>query len=165
MSAAIQVKGPALLAFNGNFVGTAEIRPHILFRRQYMPVFNDIGGLIPLDWQYMGQDALLQIDLNRFDPDQIDAMRALATPLGVDNFDSIGTLMIQEEVAAEVGLKFLRDGTGLTFQAAWLLGPDRDELGTRHEIQRLIFYCGRTLNIDSQSMTLFTLEVPNVSIS
>jgi hypothetical protein len=156
MAAQIVVTGPTTFTFNGAFVGTCQIRPRVLFRREWEPVFNDIGGKVPLDWQYMGQDALVIGDFTRHDPAVIAAIRALPGELGVDTVDSLGTPMVQEGKAGNLTLNFLRSGGGISFPAAWLQGPDMEEEGTRHQIQRLIFYCARTFDPGTFAQVLFT---------
>lgn len=175
MSTRIEVSGPAgfyvTTASGYNFLGTAETRPRILYRRIFEPVYNDVGGSIPFDMQYMGQDALVIADINKIDQAVLQELQTLPDmggTFGVEAFGSMGSLMIQEGLAADLTLVFpygqggeaAKPGTGLppgmTFPQAWLLGPDDQQIGTVHEKVRVIFQCLRTYDEGSGSFTLFT---------
>ena len=175
MATRIEVTGPC--AFNvtiggsSSYLGTAETRPRILYRRQWEPVYNDIGGSVPFDMQYMGQDALVMADINKIDQKVLQQLQTLPDmsggEFGVEAFGSMGSLMVQEELAAQLSLTFpygqggeaAKPGTqlpsGMTFRAAWLLGPDDQQIGTVHEKVRVIFQCLRTYDEGSGAFTLF----------
>lgn len=175
MAARIQVTGPCgayviTPDFSFALLGTAQVRPRIQWRREWEPVFNDLGGKVPFDMQYMGSDALVSFDLTRHDPDVLESLRALPTmeksKLGTEEFGAIGSLMIQEELAAGLALAFPYStitNTGLKngvhFPNAWLLGPDDEENGTQHQIQRIVFYCLRSFDETTGTFTLYDTDV------
>lgn len=49
------------------FLGTAEVTPSAEIRRQLAPAYNDLSGAVPFDLNFLGEDAVLAIDLTRWD--------------------------------------------------------------------------------------------------
>jgi hypothetical protein len=176
MSQHVVVTGPCsawVSTANEQFalLGTCQIRPRILWRRQFEPVFADIGGNVPFDMMYAGMEAVVFLDLTRYDPEILDACRALPSlskeKLGKEVLGDIGTMMMLEDKAGNLTLSFpysiitsngeLRHG--LHFPAAFILSPDMEEDGTRHSIQRVAFYCMRSFDPESMEFTLFDTDV------
>lgn len=48
------------------YLGTAEVSPQAEIRRQYQPAYNDLSGAVPFDLNFLGEDAVLAIDLSRW---------------------------------------------------------------------------------------------------
>jgi hypothetical protein len=145
MANAINVTGAALFLWGGEELGTCQFRPRILFRREFEPIWSDVGGLVPYDWCYMGQDALVIADFTRFDIGVVQTAQAdsSAGDGTTDSLENIGTMMVSEGMAKPLTIIFRRTGQIIRFPASWLQGPDVEEYGTRHQIERLIFYCAR----------------------
>lgn len=175
MAQGVQVTGPVGMFVNigdtePQLIGTCQIRPRIQWRRQWEPVFNDLGGLVPFDMQYMGMDALVIADINRHDPGVVTALRSLPSmnpsKFGQEELGDIGSLMIQEGLAAELILAFPYPSVkgvaltnGISFKAAWLI-DDSEEDGTRHQINRFGFYCLRDFDPEVLKFTLCDFNVP-----
>ena len=176
MSTRIECSGPVgfyVTTDNGTqYLGTAQTKPRILWRRIFEPVYNDVGGSIPFDMQYMGHDALVIADINKIDQSVLETLQQMpmiSAPFGEEPFGSMGTLMIQEGKAATLALVFPYGGggeaakpgtklpSGVTFEAAWLLGPDDQQVGTVHEQVRVIFQCLRTYDEGTGAFRLCSL--------
>jgi hypothetical protein len=145
MGEAIIVSGPISVFIDADPLGTCQIRPRILWRREFEPVLNDLGGKVPFDMQYMGQEAVIYLDLNRHDPDVIQSLRTppLSDTFGVEEFGSIGAVMAQDGHTFALSLNMPYLQKTLVFGSAIFLGPDTEEDGTRHQIQRTAFYAIR----------------------
>ena len=48
------------------FLGTAEVSPQAEVRRQFQPAYNDLSGAVPFDLNFLGEDAILAVDLTRW---------------------------------------------------------------------------------------------------
>lgn len=48
------------------FLGTAEQTPQAENRRQYQPAYNDLGGAVPFDLNFLGEDMIFAVDLTRW---------------------------------------------------------------------------------------------------
>ena len=146
------------------FLGTAQQKPRIRIKRNYTPVMNDIGGEEPFDWSYQGQAGMVSVVLSRWNESVYNALAnepnpLRALPLVGNDFDGdIGTLINTENVsiplwvrypygpaqlAPKVAMVANTMRAGYRFLAAFLLGPDDLEPGTRPYQITLNFYCTR----------------------
>ncbi len=154
------------------FLGHAERTPTISIRPQFTDVFSDLGGQsVPFDKLYSGADAMVSMDLTRFNWGVYQTIAARSTAPGAgfvfpgSNFPGeIGTLMVTEGVATGLWLKFpysakpSMGGTasvlptsnalpaGYHFFSAFLMGPDEITSGTVPNKIRCNWYCARSFS-------------------
>jgi hypothetical protein len=62
------------------YLGASEKGPHIQFRRESQPFYVDLGGSVSFDEIYGGVDALVSIDLLRFDWSILAAIENVPVP-------------------------------------------------------------------------------------
>src|SRR5271166_2405198 len=108
--------GPGGSPVNPGFLGTAEFAPQIHVRREFEPVFNDLGGSrIAFDTMYESKEGFSFMDLTRWNENLFQQLAACPRSINVNPNDpedgadfngDIGTLMIQEGLAYTVFLKF-----------------------------------------------------------
>lgn len=158
MAESIVVTGPVSVYIEDQPLGTCQIRPRILWRREWEPVMNDLGAKVPFDMQYMGMEAIVHLDLNRHDPDVINQLRTPpgSETFGVEEFGSLGTVMVQDGAAFPLVLVFPYLQKSLIFPTSIFMGPDTEEDGVRHQIQRVAFYALRQW--DGSRFTLCTFQ-------
>lgn len=148
------------------FLGHSERAPNISIRAPFSDVYCDLSGPnVPFDKQYQGQDALVSLDLIRFNYGIFLAIAARAAQLanaasngpGYDPAGNQGALMNQEGLSYFLWLRFsysakpAMGGTGIgqgmpagyRFFAAYLQGPEDYTVGTVPLKIRVTWYCSR----------------------
>lgn len=126
------------------YLGTGKTAPRYRTRYGWVPFFNDLGGpVISFDEVFAGKEAMISLDLNRFDQDTLDLVESVPVP-GLDGPGfvdpySMGTMMVQEEAAYGLILSFPNSSkpayraaklpAGIYFPAAWLEGPSDHTVG------------------------------------
>lgn len=143
------------------YLGTTERTPKILIRPAWEPLFNDIGGKVPFDMSYEGEEAFISGDFNRFNESVYADMAARASALsapvrGIDTPGNIGALMLTEKLTINLWMLFPYTAkpamnpagnampSGYHFYATYLVGPDELEpLGTTPRKIRLIWHALR----------------------
>ncbi len=178
MGAKLQTTGPVYVFCGASpqYLGTAEREPRIQIRRRYSPVFNDMGGDTPFDYQYMGEEAFVTVDLNRYDESVYAKIAAQPNGDGSEErgsckFGDLGTFMIQEARAFPLWLLFPYSqvkpdqGTppGYHFIETWLEGPDDLPVGTKARKTRLIFHAGRAFSVSPPTGVDFNLYDTDMS--
>lgn len=148
------------------FLGHAERSPSIQVRPSHSPIFSDLSGQrVPLDYIYDGEEALISMDLTRFNEAVYRLIANRGTPgLGTRGLDipgDIGTLLGTEGRAYPLWIRFpysaktafsnATNGAmpgGYRFPLAFLEGPDGlDGLGTTNRRLRLNFHAIRYLDV------------------
>lgn len=151
------------------YIGTCETRPRIISKPTYRPVYNDIGGDVPFDRLYQGEEHLIIGTFTRWEEIAVREMqnRPLSSfgqgapgsllRRGRITAGDTGTLMVTEGFAYELLLYFSHFAKtffagnamppGYRFKAAYLEGPDDRENGTCDNKFRLIWYAGRRLTM------------------
>ena len=183
------VTGPAgvIIAFSGVpvFLGHCERSPSIQIRPYYSPVFSDFAGQrVPLDMIYDGEEAMVSLDLTRYNEAVYTSLAsrpqgagaaAIAPARGTNVPGDIGTLMLLEGYTTHLWITFPYAAktvfsspaapagaggimpAGYHFHAAYLEGPDDlGPLGTTARRLRLNFHCIRTYSVASTG-PVFTL--------
>ena len=186
------ITGPAhiyvLLPHTSTFayLGTAERYPKISIRPAGEPVFNDIGGKVPFDMAYMGEEAFVSADISRWNEATYAAMASRpshsAGPVrGFNGPLDVGTLYIAEGLAYQLVVQFpyglgqpFAKGAytandmpgGYHFYASYLVGPDELEpLGTTPRKIRLIWHCLRVYNPATQSFLLYDNTLTGITLT
>jgi hypothetical protein len=145
-------------------LGWCEKFPTIQIRPSYSPVFVDIGGqMVPLDWMYQGEEALVSGDIIKWNENtyaNIAAKSNRATPVrGYNGPGEMGTLMVGEGVAYPLWLRFPYTGkaafqqavsgsmpAGYRFVASFLMNDDMPQLGTAARKIHLVWHCVRVFD-------------------
>jgi hypothetical protein len=151
------------------FLGHCERSPSVQIRPYYSPVFSDFAGQrVPLDEIYDGEDAVISLDLTRYNEAVYTAMAARPSgmsplgpnaPRGANAPGDIGSLMLLEGYTFDLWLTFpyaakavFSSGAtggpmpaGYHMPACYLEGPDDlGPLGTTARRLRLNFHALRT---------------------
>lgn len=158
-----------------SYLGTCEESPDIEIRPEFEPVRNDIGGVkVPFDMSYQGEDALIVLDLNRWDEDVLRACQALpgtsagGNTRGQSGPLDVGTLMLTESKTIPVYIVFpfnskpamARMPQGYRFFAAYNLGPHRNRpLGTRPRKVLTAFHAIRSFDPAHGTFLLYDEDV------
>lgn len=172
--------GPAhvLVAFGGSnprYLGTAKISPQIELKPEYKPVFNDLGGDVPLDVSYLGEEALSQIDFTRWDESVYEIIAArprsnAAATIGANTSLDVGTLVLTEGFGfimyvlfpfATAKAAYSTLPAGYRFPASVFVGPDKMEQMGTHNMERLMVF--RHLRIFNATTGAFLLYDGNVT--
>lgn len=158
----------ALSAGSPLYLGTAEGAPDIQVEPSFTPVMNDIGGQkVPTDWMFDGAEALVVVDLTRWN----EAVYATtqAWPASQDNTSGtfgaadIGTLMAHEGMTYDLWVQFpYQTKTAYTnmpggyhFLSAFCIGPSGITPGTRASKRRCIFKAIRAYNTSDGTWGLY----------
>ena len=165
---------PRGLSKNAQYLGTCEKWPRFSIRYQYQGVFNDISGDIPLDFSFKGRDAIVGLDLTRWNEPvhaQIAAMpHGNPARRGEEILGDEGTLMIAEGAAPVLYLVFpyaLKPAMaaggmppGYRWTAAIPIGPEEhDPQGTTAKKLHLMFHCIRRFDPKTGGMLLYDHNV------
>jgi hypothetical protein len=162
-----------------SFLGTCESAPRIQHTPRFSPVMNDIAGdQEPYDESYQGKSGLIFGDLTVWNWNVLSALfnrpatvgaAAGATADGVDPVGAVGSLMITEGLAytlwvqfpyaagAQAHAVFAAGGMvpGYRYQAAWLVGPDEIDPGTKPNKVHVQFRARRAYNPTSGAFILY----------
>lgn len=141
------------------YLGTAEVKPQIEIVPQFEPVHNDLGGAVPFDKSYEGEEAFIGADLNRYNEAVYAGLAARPNSLvpgairGLNTALDVGTLMLTEGKNIVVWVVFpffvkaaMRAGgmpAGYRFPGCTVVGPDKLETGTRARKVHLLFHALR----------------------
>lgn len=149
------------------FLGHSEKTPNISVRPQVSDAWSDIGGQrVAFDKFYDSQDALVSVDLTRFNYPVYQAIadraaaggpRLATFSPGVNLPGEIGSLMMTEGLTVTLWLRWPYSAKpayaampgGLRFPATFLQGPDDITSGTVPHKIRCVWYCMRQFNIGS----------------
>jgi hypothetical protein len=154
------------------YLGTCEVAPQIEVTPRFEEVHNDIGGIVPFDKQYGGEEAFIGLDLNRYNEGVYAALAARPNSLvagavrGLNSALDVGTLMLTEGKNVVLWIVFpffakpaMRAGgmpAGYRFPGSILLGPDKlDGLGTRSRKTHLFFEALRLWTPLTGAFTLY----------
>lgn len=132
------------------YLGTFQDAPKILTNSQWSPMMNDLWGQTsPFDMSYQGVYADIFGELTVWNWPVLTLCQTrpnVALTEGADNILSIGTMMVTEGYAYPLWLHFpyyqlkgefggLAGKTnappGYRYHAAWLMGPEEEDLGTK----------------------------------
>lgn len=159
------------------YLGTAERWPQVTIRPHYAPLFNDIGGGVPVDMCYDGEEAFTIADISRWNEPVYALLSArprpssgLLTPRGADIAGDVGTLMVTEGHAYPVVVQFPYAAkpayaaagmpAGYRFPTSYLAGPDTLEpLGTTPSKRRLIWHHLRQYSAVAQAFVLYNHDL------
>ena len=85
-----------------DYLGTGEFAPDIIKQPKFDPVYNDIGGSLPFDYLFQGEEAAVPITLTKFNWNVLYKINALPDPTELpgryQSYD-IGSLMVTEGLA------------------------------------------------------------------
>lgn len=147
------------------FLGHDERMLAPMIRPYYSPHYSSLGGEhIPMDMTYDGQDAMVSVNLTRFNEAVYLALASRApgsraSPVvapGVDLPGDLGSLVILEGVAFQLWLRFPYSAkpamagmpAGYRFPKAYVAGPDTlGNLGTGTRRTSVQFHCLRETTI------------------
>lgn len=159
------------------YLGTCEDAPDIQLGPEYEPVRNDISGKKkPFDMQYQGEDALISLDLNRYNEAvyAIIANRPLrAGGRGVDTGIDIGALIATEGGQINVYVQFpfnpakaammnAANGPmppGYRFPFCVPIGPEKLSMGTKPKKVHLLMYAWQAWFPQTQSFLLYDFNM------
>ncbi len=170
--ATIYVTGPCAI-FTGSsannspvFLGHAERGVAINIRPQWRPAYSDLGGSVPFDMLYEGEDALVNADVSRYNESEYRRLADRATTFaggtserGINDPGEIGSLMLTESIAYSLWIRFpyatkavmqaQQMPAGYRFKAAYLQGPDALQgLGTQGPRKvNMVFHCLRDFDV------------------
>jgi hypothetical protein len=159
------------------FLGHSEKGPSFQVRPQFSDVFVDLGGQnVPFDVVYQGEDALVTVDLARWNQNVLALIQDIATlgaggnAPGNDPSGAIGTLMLTEQKAYPLYLRFPyaskaafstgpsgAEPPGYRFLFAMLQEDGFPDLGTKARKQHLVWHCLRAFNPSQGIVGQFTL--------
>lgn len=169
------------------YLGTAEVSPQAEIRRQYQPAYNDLSGAVPFDLNFLGEDAVLAIDLTRWNettyqaiaraPGQLNS--AAATPGGYGTVGpamGMGALQAHDGNSLTVYMAFPYGSAaaaqnipgrtfGMTNGYRWmggsLINDKLHQMGSKYRKLHLTFQFAPVFNFLTNAMTLYDFSVPN----
>lgn len=106
---------------NVDYVGTGEIAPDIIKQTKFDPVYNDLGGSLPWDYLFNGEEAVIPINLTVFNWSVVNKLDASPRPNGTPGFydaNAIGSLMMTEGLAYHMWLVFPYAASKAIYSAA-----------------------------------------------
>ena len=140
------------------YLGTFLEAPKRRSTPKFSPIFNDLAGdQEPFDMQYQGTSDDIFGDLTVFNWTVLRACvakRSLGSAEGSDAFGATGALVIGEGLAYPLWLHypyyqlkaaFSANGAppGYHYVAAWLIGPEEEDLGTKENRIHVQFHAMR----------------------
>lgn len=157
------------------YLGTGERAPRQSIRREFSPLFNDIGGVsIPFDLSFQGIEAFVTVALTRWNESVLNQIQDVVGNAGgqVDPGTILdgetGTLMMTENVGQPLWLQYsygpgqlaphaaMADmPPGTRYLCAFLQGPDELEGGTDPARVMLTWHCLRKYDPSTRKMRLF----------
>lgn len=157
--------GPAM------YLGTSEFSPYIEIDKQYVPLYNDLGGpAVPFDLCYAGKQAFVACDLTRFNIDALTAIQSDPTfdedELGdalIDGRLDIGSLLDTEGLGIELYLIFPYAGSVSAYEKLYqgyhflLACPPKviwNRLGTQPVKIHVSWHCIRTFDPQGKKFLL-----------
>lgn len=167
---------PGISTIPALYLGTCEVSPQIEIAPHFEAVHNDLGGVVPFDEIYEGEEAFIDLDLNRFN--EVTYATIAARPSGftagpargANTAADVGTLMLTEGKNLILWVVFpffakavMRAGgmpAGYRFPACTLKGPDRlSPVGTRARKIHLLFHALRTWSPTTGAFLLYDHSV------
>ena len=169
------------------FLGTAEVSPQGELRRQYQPAYNDMSGAVPFDLNFLGEDAVLAIDLTRWNENVYarlsDAPRQLTSPTGISRGSypvvgpgvGMGALMAHDGLTTTVYMVFPYGFTtavqnapgrsygmpvGYRFHGGSLINDKLHQMGSKYRKLHLTFQFAPVYNNVTTLMTLYDHTIP-----
>jgi len=161
-------------------LGWSEKGPSFQIRPRYSDVYVDLGGQnVPFDVMYQGEDALVSITLAKFNQTTLNIIQNKANPgggpPGTDPFGSIGTLMLTEQKAYNLFLRFPYASVkafyygagnasgpmppGYRFLQATFVTDDHPALGTKPKFPRVAWHCLRNFDPSTGTFKLFDFDM------
>lgn len=143
------------------FLGHSERGPRVMVRPQYSPIYCDLfGPSVPADIAFAGEDAIISVDLTRWNESVYlrlsDKVNHFGVPgIGRNDPGEIGTMMVSEGAAYPVFVHFPHSAkpayadqpAGLRFAACVLETDNYGALGTGGRKMNLVFHAYRTLDL------------------
>ena len=165
------------------FLGHGERGPRISLKHAWEPVFNDLSGSqIPYDYMYEGTEALIFVDLTRWNELVFQEITNLfnsfnrQTPgsdAGTDLAGSRGALVLTEGYYLPLWLHFpyaIKPAmntlpAGYRFRATIMEGPDdRDPLGTSPNKIRLAWHAISLFDPVTGAFTLYDFDMTALGV-
>jgi len=160
---------------SATYLGTGERAPRVSIRREWEPLFNDIGGTrIPFDYAFQGEEAFVTIQLTRWNQSTLTALKDVIGNAqgrivpGTTADGDIGSLMATENLGRTLWVQYAYGAgqlaphaamsdmvPGYRFPCAFLQGPDDSEGGTDPAKELVTFHAIRQYNPSTRKFTLF----------
>ena len=162
------------------YLGTTVGGPRWQVKRSYRGIPNDLAGGTsgePMDMSYLGQSAIISLDMGRWDPVVMEALDASPNFIrlreGEEIFGDIGSiaglesayavLYIQHPYATKPAMQAAGVPAGFRFLRAVMVGPtDFAEQGTVASRRNIIFQTVRAYNHQDGSFKLFDHNMDGV---
>lgn len=163
------------------FLGHGERGPRISLKHAWEPVFNDLSGSqIPFDYMYEGTEALIFVDLTRWNEEVFQEITNIfnnvnrstpGTETGFDLAGSRGTLVNTEGYGVKLWLHFPYSVkpamdtlvSGYRFASTILEGPDdRDPLGTSPNKIRCAWHAISLFDAQSGAFLLYDYDMTSL---
>jgi hypothetical protein len=168
------------------YLGTAEVSPQAEIRRQYQPAYNDLSGAVPFDLNFLGEDAVIAIDLTRWNETTYAALAnapaQLASPgiiprgsyPAIGGAGGMGSLQAHDGFSVVVYMVFpygfpaINNIPGRTFgmpggyrwMGASLINDKFHQMGAKYRKLHLTFQCAPIFNYLTNNFTLYDNSVP-----
>lgn len=159
------------------YLGTAKISPVIEVKPSWEPVYNDLSGKVPMDMAFMGEEAMTQVELTRWNNNIYYQLAARPQSFstqeapGLNGPLDIGSLMLTEGLnfTFYVLFPFFRKKAyaslpaGYRFPGSYLVGPDKhQQMGTHPKELFLLFHHLRLFNPLTGQFLLYDQNVAAV---
>ena len=172
----------ALTSLPPVFLGTAEVSPQAEIRRQYQPAYNDMSGAVPFDLNFLGEDAVIAIDLTRWDevvyrtlatsPGAFGQTTAMGSPRGrYSALNGMGTLQAHDGLSLCVYMVFpygfpaaapvnnAGRGNGMPGGYRWhggaLINDKLHQMGSKYRKLHLTFQCAPVYDYQTAVFNLY----------
>ena len=138
------------------FFGTTEGEPEWIPDPSFEPVYNDLGGKKPIDWQFLGEEGDWSGVFSRYSEDVLRAIEAktyrATVSRGLQPFGSQGAFMALEGHAfpmwvlfpyiTKAAMRVLKMPAGMHFPVCFSQGA-RQSAGTKYRKVHLQIHCQR----------------------
>lgn len=160
-----------------DYIGTGEMAPDIIKQTKFDPVFNDLGGSLPWDYLFQGEEAVVPVNFTVFNWSVLSKLNAMPIPSGTPGTfgtGGVGTLMLTEGYAYHLWLHFPYYSYKTIFSTAsmvngyhfWASFADSIVIqpGTKANKARVNFKCVRLYQPASvgNGFTLFDHSMANI---
>ena len=170
------------------FLGTAEVSPQAEIRRQMQPAYNDLSGAVPFDLNFLGEDAVIAVDLTRWDevvyrslattPGGFNQTTAMGSPRGsygaltamgslqaTDGFTNTVYMVFPYGFPAAAPVNNSGRGNGMPVGYRWhgatLINDKFHQMGSKYRKTHLTFQCAPIFDVATQLFRLYDHEVPS----